>query len=188
MKYIKNGKFILPDGILENIALAYDGEIIGFTDNIPNGAEVIDANGGYVAPGLIDVHIHGYLGEDTSDGSADGIFKMANGVMKNGVTSFCPTTMTVSMDEINKALDVVRSLKEKSKTWQGAEILGVNLEGPFINPNKKGAQAETHIKKPDAKFITDNADIIKLATMAPEMEGGLEAISEIKEKCDVWFR
>ena len=185
MKYIKNGKFILPDGILENIALAYEDEIVGFTDSIPEGAEVIDANGGYVAPGLIDIHIHGYLGEDTSDGNADGIFKMANGVMKNGVTSFCPTTMTVSMDEINKALDVVRSLKEKSKAWQGAEILGVNLEGPFINPNKKGAQAENHIKKPDAKFVIDNADIIKLATMAPEMENGLEAIKEICENSDV---
>ena len=143
MKYIKNGKVILPDSILENMVLAYDEKICGFTtvDEIPANAEVIDANGGYVSPGLVDIHIHGYLGEDTSDGKADGIFKMANGVIKNGVTSFCPTTMTVSMDEINTALNVVRSLKEKSKTWEGAEILGVNLEGPFINPNKKGAQA-----------------------------------------------
>lgn len=185
MKYIKNGKYILPDGILENIVLAFDDKICGFTDKAPDGADVIDANGGYVAPGLVDIHIHGYLGEDTSDGSADGIFKMANGVMKNGVTSFCPTTMTVSMDEINKALDVVRSLKEKSKTWDGAEILGVNLEGPFINPKKKGAQAETHIKKPDAKFVLDNADIISLATMAPEMEGGCDAIREITENSGV---
>jgi N-acetylglucosamine-6-phosphate deacetylase len=110
---------------------------------------------------------------------------MANGVMKNGVTSFCPTTMTVSMDEINNALNVVRSLKEKSKEWQGAEILGVNLEGPFINPKKKGAQAETHIKAPDAKFVIDNSDIISLATMAPEMDGGCEAIKEIREKSNV---
>ncbi len=187
MKYIKNGKVILPDGILENVVLAYEDKICGITtlSEIPEGAEVIDADGGYVAPGLVDIHIHGYLGEDTSDGNADGIYKMANGVMKNGVTSFCPTTMTVSMDEINTALNVVRSLKEKSKAWDGAEILGVNLEGPFINPKKKGAQAETHIKKPDAQFIIDNADIICLATMAPEMEGGYEAISEIREKCDV---
>ncbi len=187
MKYIKNGKVILPDGILENICLAFDEKIVGLTDEkeIPENAEVIDACGGYIAPGLVDIHIHGYLGEDTSDGSADGIFKMANGVIKNGVTSFCPTTMTVSMQEINTALDVVRSLKEKSREWEGAEILGVNLEGPFINPKKKGAQAETHIKKPDAKFIIENSDIICLATMAPEMEGGLEAIKEIRENCDV---
>ncbi len=185
MKYIKNGKVILPDGIVENEILAFDGKIAGFTDEIPEGAEVIDANGGYVAPGLVDIHIHGYLGEDASDGKADGIFKMANGVMKNGVTSFCPTTMTVSMEEINTALDVVRSLKEESKSWEGAEILGVNLEGPFINPKKKGAQAETHIKAPDAKFVIDNSDIICLATMAPEMEGGCTAIKEIVENSGV---
>lgn len=185
MKYIKNGKFIMPDCILEDAILAFDKKIEGFVDDIPKGAEVIDAEGKFVSPGLVDVHIHGYLGEDTSDGNADGIFKMANGVMKNGVTSFCPTTMTVSMDEINAALNVVRSLKEKSKDWEGAEILGVNLEGPFINPNKKGAQAETHIKRPDAKFVIDNSDVISLATMAPEMDGALEAIREIREKCDV---
>ena len=187
MKYIKNGKYILPDGILENVVLAYDEKICGFTtaEEIPADAQVIDANGGYVAPGLVDIHIHGYLGEDTSDGKADGIFKMANGIMKNGVTAWCPTTMTVSSEEINTALEVVRSLKEKSKTWEGAEILGVNLEGPFINPNKKGAQAGEHIKTPDAQFIIDNADIISVATMAPEMENGCQAIKEICEKCDV---
>ena len=104
MKYIKNGKYILPDGILENVVLAYDGKICGFTteDEIPTSAEVIDANGGYVAPGLVDIHIHGYLGEDTSDGKADGIFAMANGIMKNGVTSWCPTTMTIAKEEILK--------------------------------------------------------------------------------------
>lgn len=185
MKYIYNGKFILSNKVLENVVLAFDDKICGFVDEIPQNAETIDANGGYVAPGLIDIHIHGYLGEDTSDGNADGIFKMANGVMKNGVTSFCPTTMTVSMEEINKSLDIVRSLKEKSKEWKGAEILGVNLEGPFINPKKKGAQAETHIKAPDAKFVLDNSDIICLATMAPEMEGGYEAIKEIRENSNV---
>lgn len=187
MKYIVNGSIILPNAILENCAIGFDEKIYGITsaEQIPADAEIIDAKGGYVAPGLVDVHIHGYLGEDTSDGKAEGIEKMANGIMKNGVTSWCPTTMTVSMDEINTALNTVRSLKEKSKAWDGAEILGVNLEGPFINPKKKGAQAEMHIKAPDAKFIIDNADIISVATMAPEMDGGCEAIAEIREKSNV---
>lgn len=187
MNYIKNGKVILPDGILENSVLAFDGKILGFCEekDIPSNAEVIDAEGGYVAPGLIDIHIHGYLGEDVSDGNAQGIFKMANGIMKNGVTAFCPTTMTVSTDEINRALDVVRSLKEESKNWNGAEILGVNLEGPFINPKKKGAQAEEYIKAPDGDFVIKNADVIRLVTMAPEIDGGCEAIKRIRENCDV---
>ena len=187
MKYIVNGRIILPDGILENEVLAFDQKIVGLTDKsqIPPDAEIIDANGGFVSPGLVDIHIHGYLGEDTSDGNAESIKKMANGIMKNGVTSWCPTTMTVSEEEICEALNVVRSLKEESRDWDGAEILGVNLEGPFINPKKKGAQAESHIKAPDAKFIIDNSDIIRLATIAPEMEGGCAAIEEICEKCDV---
>lgn len=185
MKYIKNGKFIMPYGIIEDGILAFDDKICGFCDTVPEGEEIIDANGGYVSPGLIDIHSHGYLGADVADGDADGIYTMANGIMKNGVTSYCPTTMTVSMDEINAALNVIRSLKEKSKGWDGAEILGVNLEGPFINPSKKGAQPEIHIKRPDAKFIIDNADIIKLATIAPEVDGGLETIKEVRENCDV---
>ncbi len=110
---------------------------------------------------------------------------MANGIMKNGVTSWCPTTMTVSMEEINTALGVVRSLKNESKDWDGAEILGVHLEGPFINPKKKGAQAEIHIKPLDAQFVIDNADIISLATVAPEMEGGIDGIKKIREASDV---
>lgn len=187
MKYIVNGKVILPDAIIDGMVLAFDEKICGLTEqkDIPCDAQIIDAKGGYVSPGLVDIHIHGYLGEDASDGKTDGIRTMANGIMKNGVTSWCPTTMTVSMEEINAALDTVRSLKEESKTWQGAEILGVNLEGPFINPKKKGAQAETHIKAPDAKFVIDNADIISIATMAPEMDGALSAIKEICEKSDV---
>ena len=90
MKYIKNGRFILPHGIINDGVLAFDDKIFGFINEneIPENAEVINANGGYVAPGLIDIHSHGYLGEDTSDGKADGIFKIANGIMKNGVTSF----------------------------------------------------------------------------------------------------
>lgn len=187
MKYIVNGNIILKDRIMENSAIGFEGKICEIIDSkqIPEGVELIDAKGGFVAPGLVDIHIHGYLGEDTSDGSAEGIKKMAGGIIKNGVTSWCPTTMTVSMEEINAALNVVRSLKEESKDWAGAEILGVNLEGPFINPKKKGAQAEAHIKAPDADFVIKNSDIISLATMAPEMEDGCEAIKKIRENCDV---
>lgn len=187
MKYIINGKIVLPDSIIENRVLAFDDKIRGIipTEQLPQDAEIIDAEGGYVSPGLIDIHIHGYMGEDVSDGKPDGIRKMANGIMKNGVTSWCPTTMTVSTEEINAALDTVRSLKPESKDWDGAEILGVNLEGPFINPKRKGAQLESSIKSPDAKFIIDNSDIILLATIAPEVDGGCEAIAGIRKNCDV---
>ena len=187
MKCIKGAKIILKDAVVADKALLFNERIIGVIDprEIPADVEVIEAEGCFVAPGLVDVHIHGYLGEDASDGIADGVRRMAEGVMKNGVTTFLPTTMTVSMQEIEAALDVVRSLQEESKTWQGAYLAGVNAEGPFINASKKGAQAGEHIKAPDADWILANKDIIKLCTIAPEVEGGYEAIERITKNSDV---
>ena len=173
MTYITNGKIVLPEAVTTGKVLAFDaesGKIAGVVDAAPAGADVIDAKGGYVAPGLVDIHIHGYLGEDTCDAIPEGIKKMAYGVAKNGVTSFLPTTMTVAKAEIEAALNAVRSLKEESKSWDGAEIIGVHAEGPFINPSKKGAQAEENILTPDADFILANADIITSVTLAPEMD------------------
>ena len=173
MKCIINGKIVTPSEVLENKVIVFDEKIkeIADTDKVDvSGYEVIDAAGAYVAPGLIDIHIHGYVGEDTCDGNIEGLEKMARAITANGVTAFCPTTMTVAKEQIEKAFDTARELKNK-KEYYGAEVLGINCEGPFINPSKKGAQAEEHILRPDGKFITDNADIIKLVTIAPEMDG-----------------
>lgn len=183
MKCIINGQIVLRDEVVNGKALIFDEKICEITDQSKvdlSKYEVIDAAGNYVAPGLVDMHIHGYLGEDASDGSADGIRKMAAGIAENGVTSWCPTTMTVSMDEILTAFNTVREVKNSGE-YYGAKILGINCEGPFINPSKKGAQAEEHIKRPDADFIIENADILKVFTVAPEMEGGLECISKVYE-------
>ena len=188
LTYITNGKIILPDAIVCGKSLAYDGEsgkIVGISDELPANAEIIDAKGNYVAPGLVDIHIHGYLGEDTSDAKPEGIRKMAYGVIQNGVTAFLPTTMTVEKDQIVAALNAVRSLKEESKTWGGAEIIGVHAEGPFINPSKKGAQAEENILTPDADFIIENEDIIRIVTLAPEMDEGHKCIKKLAAESSV---
>ncbi|MBP3392070.1 MAG: N-acetylglucosamine-6-phosphate deacetylase [Clostridia bacterium] len=188
MKAIVNGKIILKDRIVEDCALLYSDVVEGIVpmDKIPAGTDVIDAEGGYVSPGLIDMHIHGYLGKDVCDGEIDSIRTISKGLLGNGVTGYLPTTMTVDMKVIRKALEVCRALKEESKTWEGSEILGCHAEGPFISESKKGAQDPKYILKPDAAFVKEYADIIKTITLAPETdENDFAAIREICKDTDV---
>lgn len=183
MQAIVNGKIVLKDRLAEGSALLFDDKIRGVVSaaELPADAERIDAAGGYVIPGLIDMHIHGYLGEDASDGSFDGVRTMAEGVAKNGVTGFLPTTMTVSYDELRAAFAQIRRAMDESTRdgWQGAQILGVNAEGPFINPAKKGAQAGEHIRTGDPDFLKEYLDIIRVFTIAPEMAGNMDCIREM---------
>lgn len=188
VKAIVNGVIVTENEELRGKALLFDDKIIGIVDeDKANAEETIDAHGHYVCPGLVDVHIHGYLGEDVSDGSEEGVRKMAKGLLENGVTAFLPTTMTVSWDEIVASLETVRKLKPESsrKDFEGSEILGVHAEGPFINPKRKGAQAEECILAPDASKMLPYKDLLKIITMAPEMPGGIEFIREITADSDI---
>ncbi len=183
MKAIINGKIILKDRIVENKALLFSDVIEGIlpVEQLPKDAEIIDAKGGFVSPGLIDLHIHGYLGKDVCDGEEDSIRTIASGIIANGVTGFLPTTMTVDMKVIRKALEVCRNLKEESKSWKGSTILGCHAEGPFISESKKGAQDAKYILKPDAAFVKEYSDIISIITLAPETDN--EDFAAIREMC-----
>lgn len=188
MKAVINGNIVLPSGIIEGGAVVFDEKIeyVGAAPDLSKVDEIIDANKSFVMPGFVDIHIHGYAGEDASDGNAEGFEKMSAELVKNGVTAFCPTTMTVEMSAIQKALDCIKDIKEKTaEEKSGAKILGANVEGPFINPQKKGAQSEEHILPPDAEFVVKNKDIIKLVTLAPETEKSEEFIKTVKEKTKV---
>lgn len=183
MKCIMNGRVVLPDSVVTDVAVIFDEKIraiVPASEVNLDEYEVIDAKGNLVAPGLVDIHIHGYLGEDASDGSTEGLKVMAAGIAKNGVTSWCPTTMTIAKNEIEAAFDTARKVKAETECY-GAKILGINCEGPFINPSKKGAQPGEYILPPDGDFIITNADILKLFTVAPEMEGALDAIKKVYE-------
>lgn len=188
IKAIVNGVIVTEHEELRGNALLFDEKIIGIVDESEvRDAQRVDAHGSYVCPGLVDVHIHGYWGEDVSDGSEEGVRKMAKGLLENGVTAFLPTTMTVSWAEILTSLDTVRRLKPVSRSadFNGSEILGVHAEGPFINPKRKGAQAAECILAPDAARVLPHKDIIKIITMAPEMPGGIEFIRELKANSDI---
>lgn len=188
MKAITNGTIILKDGVLENHALLCSDVILGIVPagSVPEDAYVIDAKGGYISPGLIDLHIHGYLGKDVCDGEAESIRTISKGIAANGVTGFLPTTMTEDMSVIKKSLQVLRDLKEESKSWQGSEILGAHAEGPFISEAKKGAQDAKYILKPDAEFVKEYSDIIKIITLAPECDSDdFSQIRKMAEETDV---
>ena len=183
MKAIINGRIVQKDGVVSGKALLFDSHILGLAEQAPKDCETIDAQGKLVLPGLLDMHIHGYLGQDASDGTDAAIRTMADGVVKNGVTGFLPTTMTVSYDELRTAFECVRRAKAESQSnaWPGARVLGLNAEGPFINPSKRGAQAEKHIRPGDAAFLKEYLDILKVFTIAPEMPGNLDCIREMAE-------
>jgi len=177
---LKNGRIILEGGIREG-CIRFDRQIAEICDAPREGDTVMDAEGLFVSPGFVDVHIHGYLGEDASDGKAEGLQKMAEGLIKNGVTSFLPTTMTVPKDELYTAFEVIRQAMTASRDWQGAEVLGCHAEGPCINPKKKGAQSEKAILPPDAELYRPYSDTVRLVTMAPEMQGAAAAARMLRQ-------
>ncbi|MBQ4075208.1 MAG: N-acetylglucosamine-6-phosphate deacetylase [Clostridia bacterium] len=190
MKAIVNGRILMPDTEIRGKALLYDEKIIGVVDEAAARAqadEIMDAQGLYIAPGLVDTHIHGYQGADVSDDDPDGVRNMARGLLENGVTSFLPTTLTVDWDTLESICCSLRQLRQESEQpgFMGAQILGMHMEGPFINPSKKGAQNENYILKPDAAKVLPLADIIRVITCAPEMEGGDAFVSTLKKETDI---
>ena len=190
MKAILNGRILLPDREITGKALLYNEKIIGLADGrvaSMEADELIDAKGAYVTPGLIDVHIHGYAGMDVSDGNPDSIPTMAHYLLQNGVTGFLPTSMTVSWDKLENICRHIRRLVKESDSpaFSGSQVLGLHMEGPFINPAKKGAQNPDYILSPDAEKVLPFADVIRLITYAPEMPGGTEFARTLLDKTGI---
>ncbi|MBU3185328.1 N-acetylglucosamine-6-phosphate deacetylase [Clostridium estertheticum] len=187
MKAIINGKIIMKDRIIYNSVIVFDLKIIGIIDNdnfhqykeeCREEINVIDAKGRFVSPGFIDIHIHGSGGYDTMDATKKALKIIGTTIAENGVTGYLPTTMTMEASRIYKALDVVR--EEMGIETRGAKILGVHVEGPFINEKYKGAQKANNIVKPDYDIIKDYLDIIKIITLAPEKDIDHSFIKKVK--------
>ena len=183
MKAIINGKIITPSGMIENKVLIFNETIQGIQTEIPDNCEIIDVKGMYVAPGLIDVHVHGSCGADTMDQTKEAIEIISTGIAKNGVTAFLPTTMTMSQKDIYRALDIIRLCM--NQPLKGAKVLGAHMEGPFINAIYKGAQSDQYILKPNYEFIKNYTDVIKLVSYAPEMDKNYAFTKEVKEKTNI---
>ncbi len=185
---LKNGRLAREDFELVCADLRTEGARIAEIGQKLTGDGALDCSGCLILPGFVDIHVHGCVGADTCDGEEDSIRKMARFLLTNGVTSFCPTTMTVSADEIRAALRAARGCMDHPAE-DGARVLGVNMEGPFISPNRRGAQNLQYVLDPDWELFRslneDCGGIVRLVDVAPERAGARELIENAKKICTV---
>lgn len=178
MKTIVNAKIITDKEVLEGYCLSFDEKIVSLTQDVPKESELIDAKGLYLSAGFIDIHIHGSNGFDVMDGTQEALEGISKSVLQTGTTSFLATTMTMSREDIDVALLNVKNFERKN----GAKVLGVHLEGPFINSLKKGAQNEKYVQEPNRELIEPFMDIVKMITLAPEVEGAKAFIEYLSKE------
>lgn len=148
-----------------------------------SSAREIDVSGLYVAPGFIDIHVHGGGGHDVMEGTVEALEAIAKTHAKGGTTAWLATTLTAPIDEICKALHSIEAAMETG--LRGAELLGAHLEGPYFNPDQAGAQNPAYLKDPDPKEyrgLFDTFPCIKRVSAAPELPGGLDLGRELRQR------
>lgn len=191
---IINGLIYKTEGCFEKGTVHIDecGRISDITygnSNITADDAVIDAEGMYVIPGLIDIHFHGCYGNDLCDADEDGLREMLMYELKSGITSVCPASMTYNEEKLTEIFAEVKNFIENNSDKDCATIHGINMEGPFISHNKKAAQNGKFICDPDIDMFDRvrkaSGDNIKLVTVAPEISGALDFIKEASKYAHV---
>ena len=186
--WITNAQVLCDDFTFRKADLEIDGTQIKTIDlNGGKSSEkqgAIDAQDRKVIPGLFDMHTHGCDGIDTCDGNIEGYGKMAKYYADNGITSFLATTMSIDADEIDKVCSLVHAFSEKEH--DGASLQGIYMEGPFFSKKKCGAQDPKYIINPDYKLFRkineDCGGLIKTVALAPELDGAMDFIDELKDE------
>ena len=184
----KNARIITPMRIIDNgILIAEDGKIsdLGSKDEIeiPKNARVIDVAGKYLAPGFVDIHLHGGGGADTMDATEEAIEKISITHAKGGATSIVLSTVAAPMGNIIKAVKTIELAKKR--TLPGAQVLGAHIEGPYFSVKQRGAQNSKYLKAPKPEEylkLLDEYDCILRVSAAPELDGGLELGRELKKR------
>jgi N-acetylglucosamine-6-phosphate deacetylase len=187
---LTNARLIFPDGIRDGLEVVVEeGKIADIRPPAPrlrrrgeqtrtSSKDVVDLNGNYLAPGFVDLHVHGALGRDTMDSSAEAFRTICDFHASGGTTSLLLTTATAPMDNIVDVLKAVRNYRSPISA-----VAGVHIEGPFISKAKCGAQRTEFIQEPSqagVRQLLEYADVIKRVTIAPELPGALEAIESFR--------
>ncbi|MBO5334507.1 MAG: N-acetylglucosamine-6-phosphate deacetylase [Clostridia bacterium] len=182
MKCFKNALVYVAGEGLKKCSVTFDEKIVGIGDNA-TGEEIVLPEGAIVLPAFIDQHIHGAGGSDGMDATVADYEIIAKTVAAEGTASFLVTTMTQSVENITKAMQAVKEYREGEH--DGARVVGIHLEGPFIAAAYKGAQPLEYVAVPDVEtfkaYNEASGNAIKIVTLAPEVEGAQELIKYLSE-------
>ncbi len=186
---IKNGTVITPEQeIKDGVVIIQNEKIIevGKRGEIeePENTEIIDAQNSYISPGLIDIHVNGANGADVSKIDSDTFSTMGKFFAKYGVTSYVGTTITAAPTDIIKALQFARKYLKDIKI-DGAELLGIHMEGPYISPEQSGAHPKQYLALPKPEHYSqflEYSDVLLKMTIAPELEGAEQLVKALKER------
>src|ERR1700680_3353496 len=176
---LTNALLIFPDGIRDDLELVTrGGKIAEIRERTNPGArEVVDLGGNYLAPGFVDLHVHGAVGRDTMEASTDAFRAICDYHASGGTTSLLLTTATAPIDAI---INVVKAIRDCRSSIQ--QIAGAHVEGPFISKAKPGAQRAEFIQDPTPERfapLLEYGDVIKRMTLAPELPGALDLIDQL---------
>ncbi len=185
MRY-ENG-WIFADGRFARGGFSVEnGRFAHVLEDVPGPAE--DLDGALVIPGLVDIHVHGCAGADFSDGDYAGLVRMARYLARRGVTSFAPASMTLPYDALDKAFHAAARLRREGLA-DGARLMGIQMEGPFLSREKRGSQNPAYLRLPDwDRFLRlyDAAEgLLRIVDVAPELPGAVEFTRRASEKCRV---
>jgi len=185
---IENGMVITPSKMIEEGVVAFEGGKITAVGQkncvkVPKSAKVMDASGKIVAPGFVDIHIHGGKGRDVMDASCEAVKEIAKFLVSHGTTSFVPTTVSAPRLDLLRAVKAVKTTIEGGT--DGAEVLGVHLEGPYINLEKSGAHDIDYVRSPSIDEFEEiweaSNRAVRIVTLAPELEGSKMLIQKLRE-------
>ncbi|PYK48859.1 MAG: N-acetylglucosamine-6-phosphate deacetylase [Verrucomicrobia bacterium] len=186
---LTNARLIFPDGIRDGLEVVVEkGKIAAIDEQVRvRSKDVLDLDGNYLAPGFIDLHVHGALGRDTMEASAEAFRCICDFHASGGTTSLLLTTATAPLDKLGQVLNAVRDCirrRGRRGDWRPTSpIAGVHIEGPFISKARCGAQRAEFIQDPspvDVRQLLEHADVIKRVTIAPELPGALTAIENFR--------